>query len=36
MGTFTGCLWDPALGRPGDQMMGRSGDVRGTLVIHVF
>ena len=36
MGTFTGRLWVPGLGRPGDQMMGRSGDVRGTLVINVF
>ena len=31
-----GRLRDPVAGRPGDQMMGRSGDVPGTLVIHVF
>ena len=30
MGTSTGRLLDPVAGRPGDQMMGRSGDVRGT------
>ena len=35
-GTSTGRLRDPVAGRPRDQMMGRSGDVRGTLVIHVF
>ena len=29
-------LWDPVAGRPWDQMMGRSGDVRRTLVIYVF
>ena len=27
---------DPVVKRHGDQIMGRSGDVRGTLVIHVF
>ena len=27
---------DPVAGRPGYQMMGRSGDVPGTSVIHVF
>ena len=31
-----GRLRDPVAGRPGDQMMGRSGDVPGTSVIHVF
>ena len=31
-----GRLWDPVAGRLGAQMMGRSGDVRGTSVIHVF
>ena len=31
-----GHLQDPVVGRPGDQMMGRSGDVPGTPVIHVF
>ena len=36
MGTSTGRLRDPVAGRPGDQMMGRSGDVRGTSVIYVF
>ena len=36
MGTSTGCLRDPVAGRPGDQMMGRSGDVHGTSVIYVF
>ena len=29
MGTSTGRLRDPVAGRPGDQMMGRSGDVPG-------
>ena len=29
-------LWEPGAGRPGDQMMGRSGDVHGTSVIHFF
>ena len=32
MGTSTGFLWDPLAGCTGHQMMGRSGDVRGTLV----
>ena len=31
-----GHLWDPVAGRPGDQMMGRSRDVPGTSIIHVF
>ena len=31
-----GCLWDPVGGCPGDQMMGHSGDVSRTSVIHVF
>ena len=31
-----GRLRDPCAGRPGDQMMGRSGDVRGTSVRYVF
>ena len=29
-------LQDPVVGRPGDQMMGRSWNVRGTSVKHVF
>ena len=29
-------LRDPVAGRPGDQMMGRSGDVHGTSVIYAF
>ena len=36
MGTSTGHLLDPVAGRSGDQMMGRSGDVRGTSVMHVL
>ena len=36
MGTSTGRLGDPVAGCPGDQIMGRSGDVSGTSVIHVF
>ena len=36
MGTSKGRLRDPVAGRPGDQMMGRSGDVRGTSVMHDF
>ena len=36
MGAFTRRLRDPVAGRPGDQMMGRSGDVRGRSVIYVF
>ena len=35
-GTSTGRLRDPVAGRPWDQMMGRSKDVRGTPVKHVF
>ena len=31
-----GRLRDPIAGRPGDQMMGRSKDVRGTSLKHVF
>ena len=34
--TSTGRLWDTAAGRPGDQIMGRSEDIPGTSVIHVF
>ena len=30
-----GRLRDPVAGSPGDQMMGRSGDVPETSVIHV-
>ena len=29
MGKSKGRLWDPVAGSPGDQMMGRSGDVPG-------
>ena len=29
-------LWDPVVERPGDQILGRSGDEQGTSVIHVF
>ena len=36
MGTSTGRLPDPVVGRLGEQMMGRSGDVRRTTVIHAF
>ena len=36
MGTSMGRLRDPVAGRPRDQMMGRSGDVLGTSVTHVF
>ena len=36
MGTSTESLPDPVAGRPGGQMMGRSGNVRGTSVIHVI
>ena len=36
MGTFTGRLLDPVAGRPVDQMMGCSGDIRGTWIIYVF
>ena len=35
MGTSTGRLRDPVVGRPRDQMMGRSGDVRGMSVKHL-
>ena len=35
-GTSTGRLRDLVAGRPWDQMMGRSKDVRGTSVKHVF
>ena len=35
MGTSTERLRDPVAGRPGDQMMGRSGDIPGTLVIYL-
>ena len=31
-----GRLQDPVARPLGDQMMGRSGEVRGTSVIHVF
>ena len=31
-----GRLRDPVAEPPGDQIMGRSRDVPGTLVIHVF
>ena len=36
MGTSTRRLQDSVAGHPGDQMMRRSGDVRGTSVIYVF
>ena len=36
MGTSAGRLRDPVAGRPGDQMMGRSGDVPRKAVIRVF
>ena len=36
MGTSMGRLRDPVAGRPGDQLMGCSGDVRWALVINVF
>ena len=36
MGTSTGRLRDPVEGHPGYQMIGRSGDVRGMSVVHVF
>ena len=35
-GRSTGRLWDSITGRPGDQMVGRSRDVRGTSVKHAF
>ena len=31
-----GRLRKPFAGRPGDQMMGGSGDVRGTSIIHIL
>ena len=31
-----GRLRDLVTGRPWDQMMGRSRDIRGTLITHVF
>ena len=31
-----GTSMDPIVGCPGDQMMGCSGDVRGTFVIYVL
>ena len=34
MGTSTGRLRDPVAGRPGDQMMGRSRDVRGRRSVY--
>ena len=36
MGTSTERLQGPVAERPGDQMMGRSGDVPVTSVIHDF
>ena len=36
MGTSTARVRDPVAKRPGDQMMGRPGDVRGAPVIHVY
>ena len=36
METSTGLLRYPVMGRPGDQMMGRFGDVRKTSVKHFF
>ena len=36
MWTSTRRLMNPVVGRRGDQMMGRSGDVRVTSVIYVF
>ena len=36
MATSTGRARNPLAGRPRDQMMGSSVDVRGTLVIQVF
>ena len=35
-GTYTIRLWDPVAGRPGNQMIGRSRDIRKTSVKHVF
>ena len=31
-----GRLRDPIVGRPGDEMIGHSGDVRGTLLYMFF
>ena len=31
-----GRLWDPVVGHPEDQMIGRAGDVPEPSVIHVF
>ena len=36
MGTSAGRLRDPVAGRPEDEMMGRSRDVPGKSIIHVF
>ena len=36
MGMSTGRLRDPVTGRAGDQIMGLSGDVRGTFVMYVL
>ena len=36
MGRSTGRLQEPVAGSDADRMMGRSGDVPGTSVIHVF
>ena len=36
MGTSMEPLQDPVAGRPGDQIIGRSGDVCRTSVKHVF
>ena len=36
MGTFIGNIQDPVAGRPGDQMLRRFGDIRGTSVVHFF
>ena len=34
--TSMGHLWDPVVGRLGDEMMRRTGDIRRTSVKHVF
>ena len=36
MGISTGRLLDLVAGCPGDKIMGRSGDIRGTAVIYIF
>ena len=36
MWTSKGRLQDPVAGHPEDQIMGRSGDVRKTLIMHFF